>query len=207
MSAQRKRTQRRTAIDLLGRRGVMRRADLIDAGIHGQTLARLVEEGIIFRPSRGIYQLSNSDITENHAFAEAIAAAPNSVVCLLSAMRFHGITVQRPREVWLAISRKAREPKVTYPPVRFAWFTKDAMSIGIEHHKISGVRVPIFNPAKTVVDGFRYRNKIGRDVAIEALREAIRKRLALPDQILDYAEQIGPIGVLRPHLDTVLANG
>jgi len=200
-------TQKEIVIALLSKRGIMRRADLEKAGVHGQTLARMVDEGALFRPSRGVYQLADADITENHAFAEAITAAPGGVICLLSALRFHGLTVQRPAAVWLAISGKAREPKISYPPVRIAWFSDEAMTMGVERHLIGGVKVPIFDPAKSVVDAFRYRSKIGRDVAIEALREAVRKRIASPDKILDYAEKIGPLSVFRSHLDTVLANG
>ena len=207
MPSKAEKTQKEIAIVLLKKRGIMRRADLEQAGVHGQTLARMVDEGVLLRPSRGVYQLAEADISENHAFAEAITAAPGSVICLLSALRFHGLTTQRPAAVWLAISGKAREPKISYPPVRFAWFSDDAMSIGVERHLIGGVKVPIFDPAKSVVDAFRYRNKIGRDVAIEALREAVRMRIASPDKILGYAEKIGPLNVLRPHLDTVLANG
>ena len=142
---------------MLKQHGVMRRSELSAAGVHPETLARLVEEGSLIRVARGLYQLADAEITAPHAMAEVTKLVPSGVVCLISALQFHDLTLQMPSRVWVAIGAKARKPKFEYPAIRAVRFGSRALSLGVEVHRIDGVSVPIFNPAKTVVDCFRFR--------------------------------------------------
>ncbi len=132
---------------------------------------------------------------------------PKGVICLISALQFHGLTVQLPPFVWMAIDRATRKPKVDDPPIRFVRFGSQALAVGVETHVIEGVGMRVHDPAKTVVDCFRYRNKIGTDVAIEGLREAVRQKKARPDRIVRYAKACRARTVIKPYLETVLADG
>src|SRR5437870_11583448 len=134
------------------------------------------DEGAIMRVGRGLYVARGARPTEHHSLAQASKRVPHGVVCLLSALRFHDLTTQSPFQVWLAISAKARLPKTDNPPLRIVRFSQRMLAYGLQEHRIEGVSVRIFSPAKTVADCFRSRNKIGLDVALEALRECIRKR-------------------------------
>src|SRR5580692_11384506 len=134
--------------------GVVRPRDLAGRGIPRTTLTRLVAEGVLDRPSRGIYVLAEADVTENHDLAQACKRVPHGIVCLLSALRFHRLTTQAPFEVWLAIGAKARRPKAAYPPLRVVRFGAQALTSAIEKHRIAGVEVRVTTPARTVVDCF-----------------------------------------------------
>ncbi len=142
------------------------------AGIGEETVARLARQGRLLRLARGLYQLPDAELAAGHSLAEAAKLVPKGVICLLSALQFHGLTLQVPSSVWMAIGRGARKPRIAYPPLRFVRFGVAALDAGVQQHRIEGVSVRIFDPAKTVVDCFRYRNKVGLDLALEALREA-----------------------------------
>jgi len=142
-----------------------------------------LRRGLIERRRRGLYVATDAEWTEHHAFAEIALQAPGGVICLLSALSFHDMTTQIPFEAWLAIDRKARAPKTMSFQVRMMRFSGAALTTCVEEHIIEGVPVRIFGPAKTVVDCFRYRNKIGFDVALEALRDCYRMRLATVDDL------------------------
>ena len=185
----------------------MRRAEMSDAGVHPETLARLIEAGILIRVTRGLYQLTNAEITAPHDLAEVAKLVPKGVVCLISALQFHELTLQMPSRVWLAIGAKARKPKIEYPALRVVRFGKQALSLGVEIHSIDGVSVPIFNPAKTVVDCFRFRKHVGLDVALEGLHRVVRSEKAKPAEIVQYARDTRIWSVLRPYLETVVADG
>jgi predicted transcriptional regulator of viral defense system len=200
-------SQRDRAVELLKERGVMRRIELSDAGVHPETLSRLVEEGILTRVSRGLYQLTDADITAPHDLAEVAKLVPKGVICLISALQFHELTLQTPSRVWLAIGPKARKPKIEYPPTRVVRFGEQALSLGVQTHTIDGVPVPIFDPAKTVVDCFRFRKLVGFDVALEGLHNVIRSGKAKPAEIVQYARDTRIWSVLRPYLETVVADG
>ena len=195
------------AVELLKQHGVMRRSELSDAGVHPQTLARLVDDGVLIRAARGLYELADADITAPHTMAEVAKLVPKGVVCLISALQFHELTLQMPSRVWVAIGTKARKPKFEYPAIRVVRFGIRALSLGVEMHSIDGVAVPISNPAKTVVDCFRFRRQVGFDVALEGLHRVMRSEKAKPAEIVQYARETRIWSVLRPYLETVVADG
>jgi predicted transcriptional regulator of viral defense system len=200
-------SQRERTLTLLKKRGVMRLSDLMAKGIYETTVARLVDEGSITRTSRGLYELPDADISLSHDLAEIAARVPNGIICLISALQYHEITLQNPRSIWVAIGEKDRKPTTIRLPVRFLRFGKKALAIGVTTVTIDKVPVRIFSPAKTVVDCFRYRRTVGLDVALEALRMVLRSRKATPDSIADIAKKLRAWKVLSPYLETVVADG
>lgn len=185
-------------------RGVTPR-ELAAVGIHRQVLTRLVAEGRIERVARGVYRLAEMPITEHHGLAVAAAAVPQGVVCLLSALQFHGIGTQLPAEVWMALDRRAWRPKVSYPPLRIVRFTGGALTEGVEVHAIEGREVKVYGVAKTVADCFKYRSKVGLDVALEALRDAWRTKRFTMDELDRYAAICRVQRVMRPYLESLAA--
>lgn len=156
--------------ELVQQHGVLRPRDLTARGLPRAYLGRLAQEGLVERVGRGLYRGRDVDLTEQHTLAEVGRRVRGGVVCLLSALRYHDLTTQSPAEVWLALDGKARAPKIGLLPLRIVRFTGAALTAGIEEHLIEGVSVRVYDPAKTVVDCFKYRNKIGLEVALEALR-------------------------------------
>ena len=191
------------ALRLARRAKSVTRGDIAAAGIHTQALTRLVKNGTLERVSRGRYRLPDAPVTEHHGLALAAAAVPKGVVCLISALNFHGIGTQLPAEVWIALDRRTRRPALRYPPLRVVRFGGFALSEGIESHSIEGVAVRVYNVAKTLADVFKYRNKIGLDVALEALREAWRDRRFKMDDIHRYARVCRVERVMRPYLESL----
>ncbi|MEX1025031.1 MAG: type IV toxin-antitoxin system AbiEi family antitoxin domain-containing protein [Planctomycetota bacterium] len=173
------------------------------AGIHRQVLTRLVAAGEIERIARGMYRLAGQAITESHGLAVASAAVPHGVVCLLSALQFHGIGTELPSEVWIAIDRRARRPRLQYPPLRIVRSSGPALTEGVESHRLEGRTVRIYGVAKTLADCFKYRNKIGLDVGLEALREAWRARRFTMDELDRYARLCRVQRVMRPYLEAL----
>ncbi len=173
---------RQRLLDFARARGIFRASEAEAAGIHSHWLSRLTAEGELERVTRGCYRLAGHDTSEHHTLAVAAAIAPAAVVCLLSALQFHQIGAQSPALVWLAVERGAASPRLDYPPLRIVHFSGAAFTAGIERHHIEGREVPVYSIAKTVADCFKYRNKIGLDVALEALTAAWRqRRLSLPE--------------------------
>jgi predicted transcriptional regulator of viral defense system len=199
-------TQRTRALTLLKKQGIMRQSDLKAKGIHGITLARLVEDGSITRTGRGLYELTDAEVSLTHSLAEIAARVPGGVICLLSALQYHEITLQNPRSVWMAIGEKDRKPKVTHLPVRFLRFGEKALKLGVSTISIDGVPVQIFTPTKSVIDCFRYRRLVGLDVALEALRMVLRARKATPDAIASMAKKLRIWTVIAPYLESVVAD-
>ncbi|MGB2929336.1 MAG: type IV toxin-antitoxin system AbiEi family antitoxin domain-containing protein [Desulfobacterales bacterium] len=197
-------TQKERVLDLVKRLGVVRTRDLSDRGLHHESLRRLCKDGVLIKTGRGLYELADADVTEHHSLALIGKKIPNAVVCLLSALQFHDIGTQSPSKVWIAIDRRAGKPKMDYPPVRIVRFTGHALDDGIETHSIEGVTVKIYNPAKTVADCFKYRNKIGLDVALEALRECLREQRCTNDELWHYAKVCRVANVMRPYLEAVV---
>ncbi len=161
------------------------------------------DKGLVMRVGRGLYVARGSRPTQHHSLAQASKRVPHGIVCLLSALRFHDLTTQSPFQVWFAISNKARLPKTANPPLRILRFSKQMLAYGVQEHRIEGVSVRIFSPAKTVADCFRYRNKIGLDVALEALRECRRKRRATSDELWQAAKVSRVANVMRPYLESL----
>ncbi len=185
---------------------LLRTRDLESQGIPRAYLSQLHRQGLLERSGRGLYRLPNAEPTENSSLAEAAVRVPRSVVCLLSALRFHELTTQSPFEVWLALDRKARRPVTPSEstPLRIVRFSGAALTSGIEHHLIEGVPVRIYGVAKTVADCFKYRNKIGVDVAIEALRDCRRQRLATADELWRYARVCRVAAVMQPYMESLI---
>jgi predicted transcriptional regulator of viral defense system len=198
-------------LDLAGDRGLIRPLDLDARGLPRVSLTRLVRQGRLARVGRGLYALPDRPVSEHAALAEVASRHPRAVVCLLSALRFHELTTQAPFEVWLAIPNKARPPQLDYPPLRIVRFSEPGLTEGIEEHEIDGVPVRIAGIARTVADCFKYRNKIGLDVALEALKEALKEqggqggrgRRASIDEIWRYAQLDRVANVMRPYLEAL----
>lgn len=190
-------------LKLAARQRLVRPRDVEALGIARAFLTRLERLGLLERRARGVYVLADAPVSEHHSLALAAKLVPRGVVCLLSALRFHGLTTQDPHEVWMAIDFKARKPMVEFPVLRIVRFSGRSLAEGIETHLIEAVPVRIYSPAKTVADCFKYRNKIGMDVAIEALRDALRKRKATIDEIHRFAKVCRVANVIRPYLESV----
>jgi predicted transcriptional regulator of viral defense system len=191
-------------LDLARKQGVVRSADLRPRGIPREYLSKLHREGILKRASRGVYYLPATELTEHHSLAEAIKIVPRGVVCLLSALQFHGLTTQSPFEVWLALDRKAHRPAGHGAPLRIVRFSGNALIAGSEEHLIEGVKVRVYSPPKTVADCFKYRNKIGLDVALEALRDYWRGAGASADELWKYAKICRVANVMRPYMEALV---
>lgn len=188
-------------LEIAKRLGVLRPRDLDAYGISRVYLQRLNERGLLQRVGHGLYMLADASVTEHHTLAEACKRVPHGVVCLLSALRFHDLTTQSPHTVWMAIDRKAWLPRVEYPAINFVRFSQIALSEGVEEHQVEGVVVRVYNPAKTVVDCFKYRNKIGIDVALEALRDCRRQRKCTGDQLWHYGHICRVLRIMKPYLE------
>jgi predicted transcriptional regulator of viral defense system len=188
-------------LSLARERGVLRLRDVTAIGIHPEYVRRLEGDGRLIRSGRGLYMLAEADVTEHHSLVEAARRVPEGVVCLLSALLLHQIGTQMPQQVWLAIDVKARRPRVDHPPLRIVRFSGDALREGIEVRRIEGTQVRVYGPAKTVADCFKYRNKIGLDVALEALREGWRARRFTMDELWRFAKTCRVANVMRPYLE------
>ncbi|MYZ46199.1 type IV toxin-antitoxin system AbiEi family antitoxin domain-containing protein [Propylenella binzhouense] len=200
-------SQRQAAKALLQERGIVRLAELRTAGITAATMSRMERDGEVLRLARGLYQLPDAALDASHNLAEAAKRVPKGVVCLVSALAFHGLTDQLPRKVWLAIGQKDWAPKPDSSSIRIVRFTESLLTEDVETHIIESVPVKVFSVAKTIADCFRHRSKIGQTVAIEGLQEALRQRKATPGEIARQAERGGVSTVIRPYLEALTANG
>ena len=162
-----------------------------------------MSKGELIRVGRGRYVLPQAEHSENFGLALVAAAVPRSVICLLSALRFHGIGTQAPHEVWISVEQGAARPRVDYPPVRVTLISGWAFTFGVEHHQIDGVPARIYSPAKTVADCFKFRNKIGLDVAIEALREALRAKRCTREELWAAGKVCRVSTVIRPYIEAI----
>lgn len=198
-------TQRERFLALARRTGVVTRRDAGAAGIHPQVLTRLVREGVLEHIGRGSYRLRGAEVSEHHGLVAATAAVPDGVVCLLSALAFHRVGTQLPHTVWLAIERGSRTPQVEWPPLAVVHFSDAAFNEGIEVHRLEGREVRIYGLAKTLADTFKFRNKIGLDVALEALHDAWQSHRVSLDEIERYARICRVDRVMRPYLESLVA--
>jgi len=199
--------QRNKALSLLQRRGMVRLSEFLTLGVTAATVSRLEREGAVVRLARGLYQRPDASVDANHTLAEASKLVPKGVICLASALAFHQLTDQLPPKVWIAIGPKEWRPRFRYPPVRFARFPETQLRSDVEHHRIGGVRVPIFGVAKTITDLFRYRRTVGINLALEGLREALRKRKATPAEIAKRAVKSGVWKTMEPYMNALSADG
>jgi predicted transcriptional regulator of viral defense system len=185
------------------RLGVARPKDLARQGIAPVYLSRMCQRGLLTQVARGLYTVAGHEPTAHHTMVVVSKRVPRGVICLLTALRFHDIGTQNPADVWLAVERKAQRPSVAGLPVRVVRFSGAALNEGVEEHVIEGVTVRMTNPAKTVVDCFKYRHKLGLDVALEALREGWRSRKLMADDLWRYAKLCRVANVIRPYMEAV----
>jgi predicted transcriptional regulator of viral defense system len=192
---------RTRVLQIARRKGMFRLSETTAAGVHPEHVRRLIRTGQLQRLGRGLYALPSLEPSEHHSLAEIAKRVPKGVFCLLTALRFHGLGTQNPREVWLAVNRRAGIPRVDFTPVRVVRISGAALSTGIDEQEIEGVRVRVTSPARTVVDCFKFRNKIGIDVAVEALRDYRRLRKGTADELWRQAERLRMTKVIRPYWD------
>lgn len=188
---------------LVRRSGTVRSRDLVSAGATRTQLSRMVAAGELVRVARGLYAAPGYQSSEHGALVAVAKRAPGVLFCLLTALRFHDLTTQAPFEVWIAIGNKAHPPRLDYPPLRTLRFSAESLSTGVESHRVDGTALRVTGVAKTVADCFKFRNKIGLDVALEALREARRAKKASADELWRYARLNRVSNVMRPYLEAV----
>jgi predicted transcriptional regulator of viral defense system len=184
-------------------KGIFRLTEARALGLHPEQVRRLTRQGQLTRLGRGLYAAASAVPSEHHTLAEIAKRVPKGIVCLLTALRFHSIGTQHPREVWLAVDRRAAIPRIDFTPVRIMRISGAALTAGIDEHDIEGVDVRITGPARTVVDCFKFRNKIGIDVAVEALREYRRLRKGTVDELWRQADRLRMTRVMRPYWDAM----
>jgi predicted transcriptional regulator of viral defense system len=184
--------------------GILKTSDAIRAGIHPRTLYKMRNEGIVEMLSRGVYRLGHLRPLSNPDFVAVALRIPKGVLCLISALAFHDITTQIPHEIYIAVERGSRPPKLNYPPVRVFRFTGQAFKSGIDSHEIEGVHLGIYNPEKTIADCFKYRNKIGLDTALEALKLYREKKRFKVDDLIRFARICRVEKVMRPYLEALV---
>ncbi|MBA4172702.1 MAG: transcriptional regulator [Hyphomicrobium sp.] len=207
-------TQQGRAQALFQEKGMVRLSEFKERGITAATLSRMVEKGLVLRLGRGLYQLADTDLETHHTLAEAAKLVPRGIICLTSALAYHGLTDTIPAQIWMAIGTQDRKPAASSIPLKFVRFGEKVLRSGVEEHVIEGVKVRIYSPAKTVVDLFRYRQSEGRryqnspglNLAIEGLREALKKRRATPSEIAAFADQAGVWKIIRPYIEAVIAD-
>lgn len=191
--------------DLVREKGIIRTRDVEAAGIHRAYLYLLRDRGELIRVARGLYQLADAPPLKHQTLAEACVRVPRGVGCLLTALAYHDLTTQLPHQVWMAIPRGSRPPRIVDIPVRFVYFSGNAMSEGIETHCHDGVKIRVYGVAKTIADCFKFRNKIGVDIAIEALQDGWRKQRFTMDELVHYAKICRVWTVMRPYVEAIQA--
>jgi len=184
--------------------GVLKTGEALGAGIHPRTLYEMERRGILERLARGLYRLADLPPLGNPDLVSVGLKVPNGVICLISALAYHEITTQIPHEVYVALSRGAEPPRLGHPPIRIFWFTGEAFTQGIENHELDGIQVRIYSPEKTIADCFKYRNKIGLDTAIEALKLYRGRKRFKTDVLMRFARVCRVEKVMRPYLEALL---
>ena len=191
-------------IALVDKLGTITSADMRAQGISREYLPRMAKKGLLVREARGLYSLPDADITEHHSLVLVSKQVPQGVVTLISALAFHNIGTQVPHEVWLAVKARGYAPKLAYPKVRYQYYSGPAFELGIETHRIEGADVRVYSVAKTVVDCFRLRNKVGLDVALEALKEGWNAKRFSADELMSLAKQCRIASVIKPHFEMLV---
>jgi predicted transcriptional regulator of viral defense system len=191
------------AMRYIQKHGIVRPSEIEAIGVPRIYLSRLYRQGRILRSGRGIYSLPDAAVTELHTYAEVAKRVPDAILCLLSALAFHGITTQNPAAVWIALGKGARKPAIASPALRVVRLTGPSHTEGIEKHRAEGVDIRVYSVAKTVADCFKFRNKIGLDVAIEALKDSLRQRKTTSNEIYRYAKICRVSNVIRPYMEAL----
>jgi len=190
---------------LLGRGGALRSRQFVHAGVSRSELSRMVANGHLVRLGRGLYAAPGYQPGEHQALVAVAQRAPKVLFCLLTALRFHDLTTQAPFQVWIAIGNKAHPPRLDYPPIRTVRYSAESLAAGVEEHEVEGTTIRVTSIAKTVADCFKFRNKVGLDVALEALREAWRARKFTMDELDRCAAICRVQRVMRPYLEALVA--
>lgn len=183
--------------------GTLKTREAAERGVHYSTLYGMRDAGLLEQLTRGVYRLTELAAPSRYDVVAVAERAPAAVLCLVSALDFHEIGTQIPSSVSIAIGPKDRPPKIDYPRVRVYRMSGEALTSGVEEHSVDGTTVKVFNPAKTVADCFKFRNKIGLDIVLEALRETVRDRKATRNEILEYAEIDRVAKIVRPYLEAM----
>jgi predicted transcriptional regulator of viral defense system len=184
-------------------RRIIRPRDLDQLRIPRNYLGRFVRKGLLTRLQRGLYASPDRNLSEYQSLIEVSHKVPKGVICLFSALRFHELTTQSPHEVWIALDVKAWQPKISYPPIRVVRLSGQALHFGVREHLLDGEVVRVFTPAKTVADCFKFRNKIGLDVALEALRDTYRLRKASTDELWAAAKVCRVTKIMQPYMESL----
>jgi len=183
--------------------GVLRSSEAVLHGMSRMRLKRLVDQGLLIREARGIYRIPDSPISEQDGLVHACSRVPGGVLCLLTALQFHGMTTQFPHEIWMAIDVWARKPRIEHPPIRFVRFSGKARTVGLEEHRTKGGPIRVYSSAKTVMDCFKYRNKLGLDVALEALKAYRAQKKGTMDDLWKCSRVCRVSNVIRPYLEAL----
>lgn len=200
-------TQKQKMLDHLREHSPSRARDLDSVGVTATTISRAVSDGQVIRIGRGLYQLPNSEVDTYTTLAEVAKRAPDAVICMMSALSFHGLTDQIPRKVWIAIGAKGWEPKMEYPKIRPVRLREPYFSQGIETHKIGGVTVRIYSAPKSIADAFRNKKLVDRSVAIECLKSALQSQKFVPADLITAAQENGAWKQMKPYLEALISNG
>lgn len=196
-------TQATRILALARKRGVLRPGDLQGVEAARVALTRLVAAGRLERVGRGLYRLPGAHASEHETLIAVAAQVPQAVFCLLTALQFHGLTTQLPREVWIAMPRGSHVPRLDYPPLKMVQSSGDAFGAGVETQVHDHVPLRVYGVARTVADCFKHRNKIGLDVALEALRDALKQKKTTVDELWHYARICRVTNVMRPYLEAM----
>jgi len=193
----------KSALQVFKKNKVMRSTEIFAQGIQPRTLYEMRDEGLLVQEGRGLYRLADAQIWSDPDLAIVSLRIPKGVVCLISALYFHQLTTQIPHEVHLALPKDSEKPRLQHPPIRFFWVSPAPFKAGIETHTIDNIDVKVYSVAKTIADCFKFRNKIGMDVALEALREGLNQRRCTPEQILRFARIDRVERVMLPYLEAL----
>lgn len=196
-------THTQRVLDLAHLKGMLRPCDLSEAGVARVTLTRLTASGQLEKVGRGLYRLPQASVSEHESLLAIAARAPQAVFCLLTALQFHGLTTELPRQLWIAMPRGSHAPRIDYPPVKMIQFTGDAYGAGIEVFERDQVPIRVYGVAKTVADCFKHRNKIGLDVALEALKDTRAQNKASADELWHFAKICRVANVMRPYMEAI----
>ena len=196
-------TQTQRVLTLASQRGMLRASHLQELGIARVVLSRLTASGQLERVGRGVYSLPDRQGSEHESLVTIAVKVPQAVFCLLTALQIHELTTQLPRQVWIAMPQGSHAPKMDYPPVKMVQFSGEAYAAGVEVVQVDQVALRVYGAAKTVADCFKHRNKIGLDVAIEALKDALTQRKATADDLWRFAKICRVANVMRPYLEAL----
>lgn len=183
--------------------GLLRTKDALELGIHPRTLYRMRDEGAVELVSRGIYRLASTEALADPDLATVAMRVPRAVICLISALAFHEATTEIPHEVYVALPRRTKAPQIAYPPLRVFWFSGAALTMGVQVVDLDGVKLRVYDLPKTVVDCFRFRNKVGLDVAVQGLRAAMTQKGVRAAELLRYARACHMERIILPYLEAM----